>query len=122
MSKISPSELEERLSSDDPPSVLDIRPSDAYERGSIDGSHNVPVYDDLRRGDEAALRDSLSEIPDDRPVVTVCKAGVVATKATDLLESEGYDALTLAGGIRRWTGYRNQSLGYRLSSFLRQLV
>ncbi|ELY58653.1 rhodanese-like domain-containing protein [Natronolimnohabitans innermongolicus] len=122
MGKISPPALDEQLSSDDEPYVLDIRPRTAYQREHIDGSRNVPVYDDLRRGDEAELRQSLSEVPDDRPVVTVCKAGIVAKKATTVLESEGYDAVTLAGGMRRWRGYRNGSLGYRLTSTVRRFL
>lgn len=122
MSKISPPELDERLSNGAAPYVLDVRPRSAYQRDHIEGSRNVPVYDDLRRGDDADLRAELPALPDDRTVVTVCKAGVVATKATDLLEDEGYDAVTLAGGMRRWTGYRNGSLGYRISSAIRGLL
>lgn len=118
MSKISPAVLDERLSNGDSPYVLDIRPREAYQRDHIDGSRNVPVYDDLRRGDDEELRQSLSEIPNDRTVVTVCKAGIVARKATALLEEEGYEAATLAGGMRRWNGYRNGSVAYRLRSTL----
>lgn len=121
MSKISPPELEDRLSSgEDDPYVLDIRPREVFQRDHIDGSRNVPVYDDLRVGDDAALRAELESIPADREIVTVCKAGVVATEATSLLESAGYDAVTLAGGMRRWRGYRDGTLGYRLTSAIRR--
>ena len=116
MSKISPPELDARRSSGDAPYVLDIRPAESYRRGHIEGSHNVPVYDDLRRGDETELRRSLAEVPDDGTVITVCKAGIVARKATSVLEEEGYDAATLAGGMRGWNGYQQGSVGYRLRS------
>ncbi|MFC4248701.1 rhodanese-like domain-containing protein [Natribaculum luteum] len=118
MSKIRPPELDDRLSRGDGPFVLDVRPRESYQQYHIDGSHNVPVYGDLRRGDDDALRRRLDEIPDDEPVVTVCKAGVVARKATSVLEDEGYDATTLAGGIRGWKGYENETIGYRLKSLL----
>ncbi|APW96541.1 thiosulfate sulfurtransferase [Halobiforma lacisalsi AJ5] len=114
MSKISPPELEQLLEGDDRIHVLDIRPRETYQQSHIDGSRNVPVYDDLRAGDDSKLRGSLSRIPDDTTVVTVCKAGIVARKATAVLEEDGYDAATLAGGMRRWRGYQNGSLGYRL--------
>ncbi|OYR53427.1 rhodanese-like domain-containing protein [Halorubrum halodurans] len=100
----------------DAPFVLDIRPADAYESDAIDGSHNLPVYGDLRAGDESALRSRLEEIPRDREVVTVCKMGIVAKRATSVLEEEGYDARTLAGGMSGWNGYRAGSLGYTLRS------
>lgn len=118
MSKIRPPELDDRLSGGNPPYVLDIRPAAQYQRDRIEGSENVPVYDDLRRGDDAELRRTLAEIPDGAAVVTVCKAGIVARKATTVLKEEGYDAATLAGGMRGWMGYQNGSIGYRLKSTL----
>ena len=42
--------------------------------------------------------------------------GIVAKRATALLESAGYDAQTLAGGMSGWTGYQRRSLGYTLRS------
>ncbi|ELY89206.1 rhodanese [Natrialba hulunbeirensis JCM 10989] len=122
MSKINPSELDEHLSNGAAPYVLDIRPRKSYQRSHIEGSQNVPVYNDLRRGDDTELRQSLSQIPADETVVTVCKAGIVARKATAALEEEGYEAVTLAGGMRRWSGYQNGSFGYRLTSFVRRAL
>ena len=95
---------------------VDVRPADAYESGAIDGSHNLPVYEDLRGGDESALRARLDEVPRDREVITVCKMGIVAKRATSVLEEEGYDARTLAGGMSGWNGYRVGSLGYKIRS------
>ncbi|GAA0517325.1 Rhodanese-related sulfurtransferase [Halorubrum aquaticum] len=126
MNGIRPDELDERLgggsgegsegTSGDEPFVLDVRPADAYESGAIDGSHNLPVYEDLRGGDESALRARLDEVPRDREVITVCKMGIVAKRATNVLEEEGYDARTLAGGMSGWNGYRVGSLGYKIRS------
>jgi len=118
MSRIRPSELDARLESgtDDDPFVLDIRPSSAYRTAAIEQSHNVPVYGDLRQGDDEALRTRLDEIPDDREVVVVCKMGVVAKRATSLLDDEGYDARTLLGGMSGWNGYQQGTLSYKLRS------
>lgn len=120
MTTIYPSELAERLDAadGDRPFLLDIRPREAYQSRAIDGTVNVPVYDDLRRGDEAALRDRLDAIPRDEEVVVVCKMGVVAKRATSLLDDEGYDAATLAGGMHGWTGYQNGSLSYKIRSLV----
>jgi rhodanese-related sulfurtransferase len=118
MSTIRPDELDERLDSTSAPDpfLLDIRPEPAFEGGAIDRSHNVPVYDDLRGGDESTLRDRLGDVPTDRDVVVVCKMGIVAKRATTVLADEGYDAATLRGGMSGWRGYRKGSLFYKLRS------
>jgi rhodanese-related sulfurtransferase len=119
MSRIRPTELDERLgSSGDAPFLLDIRPEADYESGAIERSHSVPVYEELRSGEESALRDQLNEIPRDRDVVVVCKMGIVARRATTILRDEGYDASTLLGGMSGWKGYQNGTLGYKLRSLV----
>lgn len=118
MSRIRPAELADRLESSDGPFLLDIRPESDFRANSIEHSHNVPVYDELQRGDETGLRERLDDIPGDREVVVVCKMGIVAKRATRLLADEGYDAATLAGGMSGWTGYQNDTLGYKLRSLL----
>lgn len=122
MSKIRPAELGKRLDDGEDIFVLDIRPESNFHAGHIDGSRNIPVYNDLRSGNTAALTDRLGAVPKDAKVVTVCKAGVVAKRATKLLEAEGYEAKTLAGGWRGWRGYQTNSLGYRLKSAVSSLL
>jgi rhodanese-related sulfurtransferase len=122
MSKLDPAELDERLSNGESLYLLAVRPHADYQRERLEGSHNVPVYDDLCRGDEAGFRESITAIPDGATVITVCKAGIVARRATTVLEDEGYDAMTLAGGMRGWNGYRNGSIGYRLRSAIGALL
>jgi len=121
MSKIRPSELDQRLSSDDV-FVLDVRPRENYQSDHIDGSYNAPVYHDLRGGDHGALDEHLDRIPRDAEVVTVCKAGVVAKKASSHLREEGYDATTLSGGFTGWHHYEENTLVYRISSAIRKLL
>jgi rhodanese-related sulfurtransferase len=122
VSTIRPDDLYERLESGaDEPFLLDIRPKRAFEGGAIDGSLNVPVYDDLRSGDESALRDRLDEVPREGDVVVICKMGIVAKGATSVLEEEGYDAATLRGGMSGWRGYQNESLSYKIRSLFWKL-
>ncbi|MBX0293301.1 rhodanese-like domain-containing protein [Haloarcula nitratireducens] len=121
MNRIGPSELDDRLSSDDA-FVLDVRPAVDYRRDHVAGSYNVPVYEDLRQGDTESLDAHLAEIPDGQRVVTVCKAGIVARKATAHLNDRGYEATTLTGGFRGWRHYRDRTVLYRVASLLRRLV
>lgn len=120
MTRLLPAELDDRLDDADT-FVLDIRPRDAYRQDRVDGSENIPVYDDLRGGNDDALLENLDRVPDDREIVTVCKMGIVAKRATRLLEEEGYDALTLAGGMSGWRGYQDETLLYRIRSLLWRL-
>ena len=122
MSKITPSQFDEQRSSEAAPFVLDIRPREEFTDEHIEDSHNVPVYADLQNGDERAFRNALGEVPSDRPVVVVCKAGIVARRATSILNEEGYDARTLLGGMGAWRGYRNETLGYKLRSLVWKLT
>lgn len=121
MSSIRPTELAARLDSGEEPFLLDIRPESSFRADAIEGSHNVPVYDALRSGNEEALRAHLDEVPTDREVVVVCKMGMVAKRATRLLDDEGYDAATLLGGMSGWSGYQSGSLGYKLRSLVWKL-
>lgn len=118
MSSIRPDELDTRLESGEQPFLLDIRPRSDFRERAIEDSHNVPVYTDLQRGDESALRDRLDTIPTGTEVVVICKMGIVARRATGVLVEEGYDASTLLGGMSGWAGYQNGSLGYKLRSLL----
>lgn len=123
MSTVRPEELDERLSEADADvAVIDLRGRDRFEADHVEGSRNVPVYDDLRRGDPAALERVADAAPADAEVVTVCRVGVVAKRATEHLDAEGYDAATLSGGMRGWRGYRDGTLGYRIRSFLRDVL
>ena len=118
MRTLRPSTLDDRLRSGETPFVLDIRPESHYQVNAIDGSYNLPVYSDLQRGNDESLLGRLDEIPTDQEVVVVCKMGVVAKRATKLLDEEGYTATTLLGGMNGWAGYQDDTLVYKLRSML----
>jgi glyoxylase-like metal-dependent hydrolase (beta-lactamase superfamily II) len=42
-------------------------------------------------------------LPPDRPVVTICGAGVVSLIAAEQLRAQGFEALSLAGGMKGWS-------------------
>jgi len=57
-----PQDLQEALSGDTPPTVIDVRGEKAYRAGHVAGAVHIPA-DEIER--------SLERIPRDRPVVTV---------------------------------------------------
>ena len=104
MSEITAQELENRLSAGETVAVVDIRESPEYRDWHIHGSTNVPVYEALRRGSFDDLAAAAQRLPSDRPIVAVCRGGVVSRRAVAWLREAGFDATSLVGGIRAWGG------------------
>ncbi len=103
MSEIAPEELYRRLrAEDEDPFVLDVRYEEDFEAWHVPGSVNVDVFDELAENPEAAAT-ALADLPEDRPIVTICVAGVRSQEATALLRERGYDATTLVDGMQGWS-------------------
>ena len=84
-----------------PVTVLDIRDDESRAQWAIPGSLHVNAYDALREGRPGTL--ATTELPHDRPVVTICNAGRVSQTAADLLAERGIDARSLTGGMKAWS-------------------
>ncbi len=98
-------ELNDRLSSDDVPIIIDIRTPEHYDESHVPGSINIP-QDDLGRRS--------SELPEDRDaeIITVCNIGKFSKQATLYLKSKGYRRVRSAkGGLNEWVrkGYATES-------------
>jgi len=97
-------EVARRVHGDDSadPFVLDVRNEDEYEEWRIDGSYNLPIYDELLDENYAGLKDSLDELPDDEEIIVVCVAGVTSGRAAEFLRERGYDATSIENGMNGW--------------------
>src|SRR5688572_1325242 len=93
--------LREMLEQGKPVTVLDIRHTNDWAEWAIPGSLNVDAYDALKAREPAALAEVT--LPGDRPVVTICGAGVVSQVAADQLQARGFEALSLEGGMKSWS-------------------
>ena len=93
--------LRKWLDARQPVTVLDIRTDADREQWAIPGSVHVNAYDALRAGGPGALAEAA--FPLDRPVVTVCNGGAVSLTAADVLTARGFDARSLAGGMKAWS-------------------
>jgi len=102
MKEMNPTALRERLESGESLEIVDIREGDEFDAWHIFGSRNVPVYKALGQGSAEGLTQQAESLPRDRPIVTVCRAGRMSRHAAGLLESMGFEAISLAGGIRGW--------------------
>ena len=104
MHEWTPEQLRAKLESGEPVSVVDIREAGEHAAWSILGSRNLAVYDALRRDHVEPLIDQAAALPRGAPVVTVCRMGVVSRKAAAVLRTLGFEATSLAGGMRDWSG------------------
>lgn len=75
--------------------VVDVRPSEEFEAGHIDGARSIPI-------DE--LRDRLAELPADREVVAYCRGPfcAYAHEAVRQLRAAGRNARRLHEGWPEW--------------------
>jgi hydroxyacylglutathione hydrolase len=77
-------ELSRRLESGDGPQVLDVRNAGEFESGHIPGSLHIPF---------GQLRNRIDEVPRERPVATICKAGKRSGLAASILQREGFEGV-----------------------------
>ncbi len=94
-------ELRAMLAEHQPVTVLDVRKAEDRAEWAIPGSLHIDAYEALKAGDPGALADAA--IPMDAPVVTVCGAGKVSLTAMEQLRDRGFDARSLAGGMKAWS-------------------
>ncbi len=98
---ISPDEVADRRDDEDL-FILDVRNEEDYDEWAIEGSHNLPIYDELADGDLSGLEESLDEIPEDEEIAVICIGGVTSDDAAGYLQDEGYDAKSVEDGMRGW--------------------
>ena len=84
-----------------PVTVVDIRADEDRAQWTIPGSVHLNACDALRAGQAGPLGDA--RLPSDRPVVTVCNVGGLSQTAAAVLAERGFDARSLAGGMKAWS-------------------
>ena len=100
---VSVGELDELLTSG--AELIDVREKDERDTGYIAGSRNIP-YRLLALGE--------SDLPRDRPIVTICETGPRAAIAASILAARGFDARAVAnGGIDTWAADGRPTVEFR---------
>jgi rhodanese-related sulfurtransferase len=81
---------------------VDVRSSEEYAAGHIEGARNIPLD---------ALASRAAELPRDALVVTVCgKGGGRSDRAAQVLRDLGFTTVrTLCGGTQAWMDRRVQA-------------
>ena len=79
--------------SDSPVVIVDVRQPIERRSGAIPGSINLPL---------TQLRGELPQLPEDHPLLTICRSGHRSPVAARLLKRAGYDVLDIEGGMQAW--------------------
>lgn len=104
MTQVTPTELQERLGSDHPPHLLDVRELHEHEFVSLPESCLIPLGQLSERADELAAWKNDS-------VVVYCHHGIRSQHAIALLTAHGFQKLeNLQGGIDAWSALVDPSL------------
>ncbi len=94
--------LAEQLEAAEPPVVLDVRTEREWQDKHIEGSLNIPLQH---------LRERVSEVPSDRPVVIHCATGYRSSIAVSMLEQHGITQVAdLVGGMAAWEASQLQTV------------
>lgn len=96
-----PREIAERQY-DDSLFILDVRNADEFEEWHVDGSVNLPIYDQLLDGNFIGLEANLDMLPENKEIAVMCVAGVTSARAADFLQDHGYDAQSISNGMNGW--------------------
>ena len=108
--------LQEWLKEDKELFILDVRPNEEREDWLIPESMHVDIYEDLKSGIANTFKGI--DLPNDRPVVTVCGAGKTSLIAAEKLRNQGIEAYSLDGGMKAWNfawDSAELNLGYDLT-------
>jgi rhodanese-related sulfurtransferase len=74
--------------------LVDVREDDEWTAGHAPGAHHVPMMEIPAR---------MSEVPNDREVVVVCRSGGRSGQVVNYLMNNGWDNVrNLDGGMRQW--------------------
>ena len=74
--------------------LLDVRSSEEFSGGHIEGAINIPIQELAGRLDELGDKSS--------PIVVYCQVGGRSVMAKRLLESNGFTQVHDLGGIGQW--------------------
>ena len=74
--------------------LLDCREPWEYQTAHIEGATLIPLR---------TIPQKLHDLPPDQPVVVYCHAGVRSLDAASWLKQQGVKAVSMSGGIDRWS-------------------
>lgn len=95
MKQISAKEVATKLQNGEKLNIIDVREVSEVAQGKISGAVNIPL---------GLLEFRLNELDKNTEYIVVCHSGGRSSMATNMLESYGFNATNMAGGMLAWEG------------------
>lgn len=95
MKEISVKELETLLDEGKELNLIDVREVDEVAAGKIPGIINIPL---------GFLEFRMHELDKSKEYIMICRSGGRSGRATQFLESHGYNVINMTGGMLAWEG------------------
>lgn len=95
MKQISTTEVKQLLESGKSLYLIDVREVDEVKEGKIPGVINIPL---------GLLEARMHELDKSKEYIMVCRSGGRSGRATQFLESWGYQVINMSGGMLDWNG------------------
>ncbi|MCS1381745.1 rhodanese-like domain-containing protein [Lysinibacillus sphaericus] len=95
MKEISAKEVQQALADGQMLKIIDVREVDEVQARHIPGMMNMPL---------GLLEFRMHELNKNEPYIIVCRSGARSGRATQFLESQGFDVTNMVGGMLAWEG------------------
>lgn len=95
MKQLSTTEVKQLLESGKSLNLIDVREVDEVKEGKIPGVVNIPL---------GLLEARMHELDKSKEYIMVCRSGGRSGRATQFLESWGYQVINMSGGMLEWDG------------------
>jgi rhodanese-related sulfurtransferase len=93
--QLSTTEVKQLLESGKSLNLIDVREVDEVKEGKIPGVVNIPL---------GLLEARMHELDKSKEYIMVCRSGGRSGRATQFLESWGYQVINMSGGMLEWDG------------------
>ncbi|WP_054956950.1 rhodanese-like domain-containing protein [Paenibacillus dakarensis] len=95
MKEITPVEVEKLLNEGKQLNIIDVRETDEVEEGKIPGAVNIPL---------GLIEFRKQELDKSKEYIMVCRSGGRSGRASEYLESQGFNVINMTGGMLAWEG------------------
>jgi rhodanese-related sulfurtransferase len=95
MKQITAKEVESLLNKGQKLNVIDVREVAEVATGKIPGAINIPL---------GLVEFRMNELDKSKEYIMVCRSGGRSGRATQFLESNGFNVINMTGGMLAWEG------------------
>ncbi|WP_462409428.1 rhodanese-like domain-containing protein [Neobacillus sp. Marseille-QA0830] len=95
MKTLTAKEVEQFLNEGKKLNIIDVREVNEVATGKIPGAVNIPL---------GLIEFRMNELDKAKEYIMVCRSGGRSSRASQFLESYGYNVINMAGGMLAWEG------------------